>query len=299
MSEPMSGKNSSAFAQGLRWLMTARWETLSSTLGIGVLLVLPAGGYMLSSHLAALMQGATVTPELTAFLPVGADRTVAFAVEQKLKALPAVAKTRLLPREDTLARMRASGTSGLADAIAILPGNPFPDAIVVTPTDDEPTTLEALAGTVRQWREVEYVQADADWARRRAALLRLLEAGAWLLATLVGVALIALVFNTLSARATMQRNVTTRRIADSDGDRPVLLWQGVLLGLLGGLAAWLILVGAILWLRLPVAEFAALYGLEFTLTLPGVGEIATLLGSATLLGGAGALLAIVGTARRG
>lgn len=153
----MPEKHDSAFTRGLRRLFAAPIATLLSLLGIGVLLALPAGGYLLYGHLAQLMQGTTATPVLTAFLPVGAERKVALAVEQKLRALPGVAKTRLLPREDTLARMKASGTGGLTDALAVLPNNPFPDAIVVTPADDDPATLETLGTTVRQWREVEHV----------------------------------------------------------------------------------------------------------------------------------------------
>lgn len=295
----MPEKHDSAFARGLRRLFAAPFATLLSILGIGVLLALPAGGYLLSSHLAALLQGSTATPELTAFLPVGADRKVAIAVEQKLKALPGVAKTRLLRREDTLARMKASNASGLADAIAVLPNNPFPDAIIVTPADDDPTTLETLGATLRQWREVEHVQVDADWARRLAAIHRLLKTAGLLLAGMLGLALIALVLNTLRQQAVMQRVETTCGPgADSEGGRAALLWQGVLLGLLGALMAWLIIVAAIFWLRLPVAEFTALYGLDFTLALPGMRESIALLGISVLLGGCGALLAMGGAARR-
>ncbi|NWG30625.1 MAG: hypothetical protein HXY29_03915 [Rhodocyclaceae bacterium] len=282
----------SALKRALRRLFAAPIATLLSGFGIGVLLALPAAGYLLLGHLAGLAQGAAATPELTAFLPVGAERKTALAVEQKLKVLPGVAKTRLLAREDTLARMKASGAGGLADALAVLPANPFPDAIVVTPADDEPATLESLAATVRQWREVEHVQVDADWARRLAALNRLLKTAALLLAGLLGLALIALVFGTLRLQAVMQRTA-------ADGpDRPAFLWQGVLLGLFGGLTAWLIVVATIFWLRLPVAELAGLYGLELTLALPSAREVAALLGVSALLGGCGALLAGGWTGRR-
>lgn len=113
-----------------------------------------------------------------------------------------------------------------------------------------------------------------------------------LLATLLGVALIALVFNTLHLLATLQHTGGAGR------DRPAFLWQGVLLGLFGGLTAWLIVVSAFFWLRLPVAEFASLYGLEFALALPGAREVATLLVASSLLGGCGALLAVGWTGRR-
>ncbi|MDI6750673.1 MAG: cell division protein FtsX [Pseudomonadota bacterium] len=276
----------------LRRLFAAPVDTLLAMLGIGVLCALPVGGYLLLTPLASLAQRTAAAPELTVFLPVAAERKASLAVEERLKALPGVAKTRLLKREDTLTRMKTKGTGGLADAIAVLPDNPFPDAIVVTPTDDDPATLDALAATVRQWREIEHVQVDADWARRLAAINRLLKAGGMLLAGLLTLALIAIVFNALRLRAAIERaQAHAGSFSAADIGRPALLWQGLLLGFFGGLTAWLIVSGTMLWLRLPVAELAGLYGFDFTLALPGMREIGAMLGISVLLGGCGALLA--------
>ncbi len=227
------------------------------------------------------------------FLAVDAERRAAQAVEARLKALPEVGKTQLLAREDTLARMKASG--GLADAIGVLPKNPFPDAIIVTPADDAPAALEQLAATVRQWRDVEHVQVDADWARRLAALVRLANTGVLLLAVLLGIGLLAIVFNTIRLQALTRRDEVevSRLLGATDGFiRRPFLWHGTLLGLAGGLSAWLIVAAAILWLRLPVAELASLYGIDFMPALPGPRETAALLGVAALLGWLGAALSI-------
>lgn len=263
-------------------------------LTIGVLLALPATAHLLFARLAALVPSAKVTPELTAFLPPQADRKTSLAVAERLKMLPGVAKTRLLQREDTLARMKSKGTEGLADAIAILPGNPFPDAIVVTPADDDPATLEALAAMVRQWREVEHVQVDIDWARRLAALIRLMKAGGLLLASMLGLALITVVSNTLRIAMMLERSDENSRALAANSGRLTWVGRGMLLGLMGGLIACLIVVAGMFWLRLPVAELAGLYELDFTLALPGVPEGLALIGAATLLGGCGALLASAG-----
>ncbi|WP_126443761.1 cell division protein FtsX [Sulfuricystis multivorans] len=267
-------------------LFAASFDTLLSMLGIGVLLALPSLGYLLFKPVALLMQGVAPSPELTVFLPVSVERKAALILEQKLKAQPGVAKTRLIPREDTLARMKGAG--GLADALAVLPDNPFSDAIVVTPADDDPATLEALAATLRQWREIEHLQMDADWARRLAAINRLLKAGGMLLAGLLGLALIAQVLNALRLQAFAHETIV----------RPSFLWQGVLLGLCGGLIAWLIVVAAIFGLRLPVAELAGLYGSTFTLRFPDALESAALLGISVLLGGCCAALAVDWRRRR-
>jgi cell division transport system permease protein len=274
-------------------LARAPLNTLLSVLGIGIALALPAGGQLLLGHAAALTHGVSATPQLTVFLPVTAERPVTQAIEARLKQLPEVAHTRLLTREDTLERMKQA--EGLADVIAALPQNPFPDAIVVTPTDEAPAAMENLATTLRQWREIDHVQVDADWARRLAALIHLAKMGVLLLATLLGLGLVTITFNTIRLQVlTHQTEVDVSRLlgaTDAFIRRP-FLWYGGLLGLLGGSAAWLIMVGATLWLRLPAAELAELYGLDLQLGLPSAVESALLLGAAASLGWLGAALSM-------
>lgn len=290
------GAHQRALLLALRRLFATPLNTLLSVLGIGIALALPAGGYVLLGHVAKLAQGSSATPQLTVFLASDAERRTAQAVEARLKTLPEVGKTQLLAREDTLARMKSA--SGLADVIGALPKNPFPDAIVVTPVDDAPAAIDALAATLRnakEWREVEHVQVDADWARRLAAFMRLANAGVLLLAGLLGTGLLAIVFNTIRLQALSRGNEVevSRLLGATDGFiRRPFLWHGGLLGLGGGLVAWLIVAGTIAWLRQPVAALTALYGIDLNLALPDALASVTLLGVATLLGWLGAWLSI-------
>lgn len=282
-----------AFQRALSRLTAAPLNTLLALLGIGVALALPAGGHLLLSHLGSLTRDASPHPQMTLFLTLQAERKLAQAVELRLQGLPGVARTQLLPREDTLARMKAN--AGLADAIAVLPKNPFPDAIIVTLADDTPAAFERLATTVRQWREVEHVQIDADWARRLHALVKLGNTGVLLLATLLGIGLVTITFNTIRLQVlTRQNEVEVSRLLGATNAfiRRPFLWYGGLLGLLGGATAWLIVGAATLWLRLPVAEIAGLYGLDLLLALPTAPESAVLLGGAALLGWCGAALSM-------
>lgn len=282
-----------AFLLALRRLAAMPLNTLLSVLGIGIALALPSGGYLLLTQAATLAQGTAATPQLTVFLAVDAERKTALAVEARLKGLAGVAGTQLLAREDTLLRMKSS--EGLADVISALPKNPFPDAIVVTPADAAPAAIGQLVATLRQWREVEHVQADADWAHRLAALVRLAKTATLLLAGLLGVGLFAIVFNTIRLQAlTRQTEVVVSRLlgaTDAFIRRP-FLWHGSLLGGAGGAVAWLIVTGALLWLRLPVAELASLYGLDLGLALPTAPQSALLLATATVLGWLGAALSM-------
>lgn len=282
-----------AFRLALARLVTAPFNTLLSVLGIGIALALPAGGLLLLDHVAALGRGAAAMPQLTVFMAVEADRQAARDIEARFKGRADVTRTEFLEREATLARMKAA--EGLGDVVEALPKNPFPDAIVVTTADDNPAALERLATEVRKWPRVAHVQIDADWAHRLAAFVRLARTGVLLLATLLGIGLVTITFNTIRLQVlTRQTEVSVSRLlgaTDAFIRRP-FLWYGTLLGLLGGGAAWLIVAGATLWLRLPVAELAQLYGLDLMLALPTAIASATLLGGAAFLGWFGAALSM-------
>jgi cell division transport system permease protein len=291
MNWPRSHWNACRLA--LRRLAGAPLNTLLSVLGIGIALALPAGGHLLIGQIAGLSQGAAATPQLTVFMAIDAERKAALAIETRLKERAEVARTQLLAREDTLARMKTA--EGLADVIAALPRNPFPDAVVVTPADDSPAAMESLAAEARKWPQVEHVQIDADWARRLAALLKLARTGVWLLAGLLGIGLVTITFNTIRLQVlTREAEIEVSQLlgaTDAFIARP-FHWYGAWLGLLGGVAAWLIVGGALLWLAAPVAELARLYGLALQLAPPGPAASALLLGAAALLGWLGAALSV-------
>src|SRR5690606_41250352 len=61
-----------------------------------------------------------------------------------------------------------------SDALAVLPSNPLPDAIVVTLRDLPGLAQQApaLAGQWRQMDGVESVQLDSEWVRRHEAILQ-------------------------------------------------------------------------------------------------------------------------------
>lgn len=274
-------------------LAAAPLNTLLAIVGIGIALALPAGGQWLVAEAGALTQGAAATPQLSLFLPLESGRDALPALEAKLRARPEVARVEVHAREATLKRMQRDAR--LAEAIAALPGNPFPDALVVTPADSQPERIEALAAELRQWREIEHVQIDSDWAQRLAALVRLARTSLILLAVLLGVGLVAITFNTIRLQAlTRQAEIEVSALLGATAAfiRRPFLWHGSLLGLAGGGVAWLIVAAGSAWLRAPLAELATLYGTRIEIALPGWAPSALLLGVATLLGWAGAALSL-------
>lgn len=282
-----------ALQLALRRLTATPLNTLLSLLAIGIALALPAGGQMLVANALRLAAGTAPAPQISLFMSLDAPRAATEDIGARLQKHSGIKAARLVPREETLARMRTA--EGLGDVIDILPKNPFPDAFVIDPKDDAPAAMESLAKELRKLPRVEHVQLDSAWVRRLDALLKLGRTGVALLGVLLGVGLIAITFNTIRLQVLTQRAEieVSRLLGATDGYiRRPFYYFGLLQGLLGGLVAWSIVALAAAWLKAPIDELARLYDLEFSLqALRGVDGAGLLLLSA-MLGWTGAALSL-------
>jgi cell division transport system permease protein len=115
------------------------------------------------------------------------------------------------------------------------------------------------------------------------------------LAGLLGVAIVAVSFNTIRLQILTQRaEIEVSRLlgaTDAFIRRP-FYYFGSLQGLLGGGVAWLIVLAGTRLLRQPVADLAILYGVELGLEPLGAAASVLLLGFAALLGWIGAWLSV-------
>ena len=281
----------SAAMLALRRLAAAPLNSLLFLLAIGIALALPAGSQMLLVNALQLAATTSAVPQISVFLATNAERRAATEIGSRLAKYGGVKQVQFLPREETLARLKTN--PGLRDVVEALPANPFPDAFVVTTSDDRPEALEALAGEIRKWPKVEHVQLDSAWVRRLDALLKLGRTAVLLLGALLGAGLIAITFSIIRTQILMHRAEieVSRLLGATDGfiQRP-FLYYGVLLGLGGGIVAWLLVGAAALWLRAPLAELVQLYDLALDLRALDGRDTALLLGFAAGLGWLGAML---------
>ena len=282
-----------ASSQALRRLAGTPLNTLLGALVLGIALALPAAGEMLLANFLRLAQRVAATPQISVFMALDAANREVAEIESLLRKHPQTREVRLVQREDTLKRFKES--EGLAEVIESLPRNPFPDAFVVVPRDESPAALEAMRAEFAKYRRVEHVQLDSAWVKKLDALLRLARLAVTLLAAVLGVALVAVTFNTIRLQIlTQQEEIEVSRLlgaTDAFIRRP-FYYFGALQGLAGGLVAWSAVLIAALLLRGPVADLAALYGIEFALHILPLADSVLLFGLAALLGWAGAWLSL-------
>ena len=282
-----------AAEQALRRMATTPVNTLLGALVVGIALALPAGGKMLLANFQHLAQSIAAAPQVSVFMALDAGKKDTADIESQLSKHPQAREVRPVPREETLRRLKES--EGLGEVIESLPRNPFPDAFVVIPRTGTPETLEGMRAEFAKYPKVEHVQLDSAWVNKLDALLRLAQLAVTLLAAVLGLALVAVTFNTIRLQILTQgAEIEVSRLlgaTDAFIRRP-FYYFGALQGLTGGAVAWLAVLFATLLLREPVTELASLYGIALSLSVLPLADSTLLFGLAALLGWAGAWLSL-------
>jgi cell division transport system permease protein len=268
----------------------ARSAGLLSALVIGVALALPAGGYALLEGLRGLSARLSFEPQISLFLRPEAKRAEADALGAALRADRRIDRIRFVPREEALKEL--STVQGVPEVIAALGRNPLPDAFVVNVKEE---ALEPLAIDLRKLPAVDHVQADTVWARRLAALAGIGRLALWLLAALLGVGLVAVIFNTIRLQVLTQREEieVLKLIGATDAFiRRPFYYLGLLQGLAGGLVALGIVGAGLALLNRQVRALSESYGSGFHFAFLPAGDAIAIVAFAALIGWLGAYLSV-------
>ena len=282
-----------SFAQTFHKLAASPVSSGLNVLVIAIALALPLGGYVLLANLQALLQGLPVDEQISVFFDPAAGRRDVQTVEQVLRSQPGVREVRFVSKDAALGRLRR--TAQLEDIVAALKTNPLPDALIVTLAAGAPGALERITATARAQPLVNHVQGDADWARRLKAVLSLGRTGLMLLAGLLGVALVAVTFNTIRLQILTQREeIEVSRLVGATDEyiRGPFFYLGALQGLMGGLASLGIVATFLALLDGDVTTLAGLYGTVFRVSGLGWSDSAAFLLFGALLGWLGAFLSV-------
>ena len=277
----------------LRRLLATPVASLLNILVIGIALSLPLGMYVLLMNAQGLVEQATGKPQISVFLSMGASEDDIARIGRQLKQHEAVDHAEFVPRNQALEQLKHS--TGLADVVGGLTQNPLPDAYIVYPKKNDVQVLEGLRDELQKWPRIEHVQLDSAWARKLEALLKFGRLAVVMLAVLLSFALVAVTFNTIRLQILTQRDeieVSKLIGATNSFIRRPFLYFGLLQGLLGGLAAWLIIMAGLFLLNASLSELAQLYASSFILRPPSASDSLALLCFSAYLGWLGAWLSM-------
>ncbi len=275
-------------------LARAPFATALTVLVIGLALALPLALSLFVSNAILATGGFTGAVNVSVYFKpeVGLPRVQQLA--QNVRSRAGVAEVQVISAEQALQEFRQY--SGFGTALEGLGSNPLPNVLHVRPagTASAPADLDALKHYLSAWPEVDLVQVDAEWVLRFNAILELLRRVLTLAAVLLGAGVLAVIGNTIRLEIQGRRTEieVVRLVGGSTGFvRRPFLYTGMLYGFGGALLAWTVVWIAVLVLRTPVVELARLYGSAYSLSGPGLPEVALVFGAGLGLGWVGAWLA--------
>lgn len=270
-------------------------STLMTAAVIGIALALPGGLHLLVDNVRSISGAWDDGATLSLFLHDTVSDEQAAEVTRLVAQRADVDHARLISREQALDEFRL--LSGFGAAVDLLDHNPLPAVVVVRPGAGVrgAEALGALARQLQAYREIELAQVDLQWVERLGAITGAVERGVVILAVLLAGAVVLIVGNTvrLEIQGRHSEIEVVKLVGGTDAFiRRPFLYEGLWYGLLGGLIALLLVIGALVLLDGPVRRLAGLYESDFSLALI---DPASLLGAAVggpALGLAGAWLAV-------
>jgi len=273
----------------LRRLAAQPFSSLANLVVMALALALPLLGAAILVSAQPVARQVSITPEVTLFLSTAAPEGAAAAIAQRIRQDNAdqVQAVRVVPRDEALASLRNDPTWD--QALAVLPGNPLPDAVVTTLTEGDQLAERAskLAQTWQTWEHVDMVQLDSAWVQRLEAILRFARVGLIFLAACVAAVVLAAVFNTVRMQAMLQREeIAVARLVGATESfvRRPFLYLGALSGVLAALIAIAAAAAALTPLNNALIRLAQSYGANFALHLPGLPALAIAVVGTGILG---------------
>jgi len=282
-----------AFFGSLGRLSRAPLATLLTLIVIGVALALPAGLALVVNNLRLATGDLSNAVDFTVHFKLGTPIERVEQLAKNARERPGIESVKVTTSDQALAEFKEA--SGFGDALAALKDNPLPHHLTVRPAKNAsgPTEVESLRRYFAAFPEVEIVQLDLDWVRRLHSLLDLLKRALWVVMSVLGLGVLAVIGNTIRLEIQQRRAEieVTKLVGGSNAFvRRPFLYTGLFYGLGGALLAGLILMGGMAYLDQTVRELSAQYGGSYRMIGLGPEGGGILAGVGAALGWLGALI---------
>jgi cell division transport system permease protein len=276
-------------------LIRAPLSTLMTVMVLSIALSFPAGLKLVLDNVQRLSGSLDNSANISIFLKQDLESAKLEGLAEQLRLKNSIAAVQLITPDQALEEFR--NNSGFAEALDTLDRNPLPAVMIISPTAayTSPEGAERLLKELRLLPEVDIAQMDLQWVKRFQALTEIAARGILLLATLLALAVLLIIGNTIRLEIQNQKDEIeiTKLIGGTNAFiRRPFLYSGFWYGLFGGVLAWL-LISLNLWLLTePVKKLAGLYHSNFTLTSIDLTSLMILITSSALLGLVGSWIAV-------
>jgi len=244
-------------------------STLLIALAIGVTLALPVVLYTVLDNLNGLVSDVKKESHISVFLKKDVNDSARDSIQSALEKNAAIKNVLFVPKDEALKQLAA--TNANEDVINSLEENPLPDAFFIEPKSLNAVAIDKLKYELSQMDGVEQVIVDGAWIKRLNYLLTLGKKAMLVLTALLGLALFAVIGNTIRMQILTQHaeiEVSQLIGATKGFIRRPFLYSGALYGLFGGLLALLIACLVIYIFNQSLVALAAEYKSNFSLSFP-------------------------------
>lgn len=272
-------------------------STFMICLVIAVAMCIPTLFYLGVDHLSKLTGHMQDETEISLFLKLDARADTVSEIDALLAKNDAIKQFHLVTKDEAWQQLKAKSDSKneANSAIHQLTKNPLPDAFFIQAKSADPEALETLKNELQNIPGVEQALLNTEWAKRLSTLLTLGKKVIFFVATLLAVALVVIVGNTVRMQILTQKDeieVSKLMGATSGFIRTPFLYAGMLYGLFGGLLAILMVASVIQTFNYSIAQISSLYGSDFRLNLFNIQLFTTVIGATVCIGWLGSYLAV-------
>ncbi len=250
----------------LQRLRTHWLNTLTICMVIGITATLPGLLFVALDNLQDMSRSIKQDAQISAFLKPAVHANLIQRLINDVQTLPQVKEVRYVTKEEAIAQLGQQFMQ--KDLLADLPQNPLPDALFITLTDTEPGTVKPVQALLQSRTEVDELVIDSVWIERLHAMLVLGKRIAMIFASLLGIAMITVISNTVRMQVlTHEAEIEVSRLIGATHSfiRRPFLYMGGAYGIGGGLIALALLFGIVWNLRQPVQLLANNYQSQFQL----------------------------------
>ena len=240
--------------------------TLMTIAVLGIAIALPAGLQLMLKNANTISADWDGVSRISLYLRPDIDATEADDMLVRIQSRLDVETAEMIDKQRALEEFQ--NLSGLGDALDQLDENPLPVVIEIIPTKQfsTPEASQLMVETFQLIPEVEVAKLDLEWVKRLYYLLELIDRFILALATMLGLAVLLIVGNTI--RLAIQNRRDEIEIIKLIGAtnafiRRPFLYTGLWFGLGGGVIALTLISGTVFWLAEPVNQLALQYNSQY------------------------------------
>lgn len=265
--------------------LRSHWlNTLTICLVIGITVTLPGLLFVGLDNLQGVTGNLKQDAQISVFLKADTHPNLIQRLINDTRQLPQVKDIRYVTRDEALAQLSAQFAQN--NLLGDLPKNPLPDALFITLTDTQTSSVKPVQEMLQKRGEVDELVIDSVWIERLQHMLALGKRIAIIVAGLLGAAMVTVISNTVRMQVlTHAAEIEVSRLIGATHSfiRRPFLYMGSAYGLGGGLIAVGLLFVIVWLLKAPVQQLANNYQSDFQVAfhLLSVGSV-ILLVSATI-----------------